>query len=70
MLRSELTMQGAQVRSLVRELDPTSHTMLQLKIPLATTKTQCSQIQTFKKCLYMYTYVCVYMEETYVAHKT
>ena len=38
---------GAQVQSLVRELDPTFHSfcMLQLKILRATTNTQCIQIK-------------------------
>ena len=49
MAKTALLRQGAQIGSLVRELDPTCHNlrvhMLPLKIPHATTKTQYSQIE-------------------------
>ena len=44
---SKFPKQGAQVRSLVRELDPAC--MPQLKIPCAATKTWCRQINLKKK---------------------
>ena len=51
---SKLSMQGAWVQSLVRELDPTCMPQLrvrmpQLKSPRAATKTQCNQITKYKK---------------------